>query len=335
MSSISKRVILFSSSLIGAYHKDILVGASRYAKENNITLLAYTGGPIKAGIKSLNMRTAIYSAFDPETVDGVILPVSSMSRFVSEEEFSAFCEVFHGVPIVSLGTPFKDYPTVKPDYLEGMARIVDHLVQVHGRKKILLFRGKESHRSSIEREAGYKMGLARNGIKFDEKYVFKGTLVWDEDSEQLAQFLTEKGIFFDALVAVNDNSAIRIIGLLGNMGYSVPNDISVVGFQGIADGEFSAPSLSTMDEVTQELGYRALNVLDSLMAGQKVSSKTVVETRFIRRRSCGCRGVKDAQVERDQSSGDSQIQEQRNDHLKEQVNRLKNTINLFRPKFEF
>jgi diguanylate cyclase (GGDEF)-like protein/PAS domain S-box-containing protein len=305
VSSKYKNVILFSSSLIGSYHKEILAGASRFASENNIILWAYTGGPLKANAKFLDMRNTVYSAIDPAWVDGIIIPTSSMGRFVSQEEFEEFFHQFKGIPSVSLGASFLDFPTVKPDNIEGMAEAIDHLVQVHGKKKILLFRGKEGHLASSDRQEGYRLGLERNNLEFNEEYIFKGTLIWEEDSTKFLNFIKEKGVFFDSIVTVNDTSAMNSIAILQHLGYKVPEDVAVTGFQGILDGEFCTPALSTMSESTSVQGYKTVEILNELMEGREVAPLNIIKPKLIVRRSCGCQGQEGSSHTRDDSFSES------------------------------
>ncbi len=71
-----------------------------------------------------------------------------------------------------------------------------------------------------------------------------------------------------ALVCSNDMLALAAIRACGELGLSVPEDLSVVGFDGIEVGKLVQPSLSTVVQPTREMGRQAVDLLLGLIEGQ-------------------------------------------------------------------
>ncbi|TCV96743.1 LacI family DNA-binding transcriptional regulator [Biostraticola tofi] len=76
-----------------------------------------------------------------------------------------------------------------------------------------------------------------------------------------------------ALICSNDLLALSAIGCLQRQGYRVPEQISVMGFDGIALGEMLCPSLSSVVQPQQELGQVAMESVLGLIAGAVISSR--------------------------------------------------------------
>jgi len=67
--------------------------------------------------------------------------------------------------------PALNIPSITVENVEITHKLVEHLIQVHGKRRILYMRGPIHQEDSMRREAGYKSALAANGIPFDENLV--------------------------------------------------------------------------------------------------------------------------------------------------------------------
>jgi GAF domain-containing protein len=100
--------------------------------------------------------------------------------------------------------------------------------------------------------------------------------------------LDEQGAAFDALVGANDRLAIGAMARLKERGIRVPTDVSVVGFDDIASGQFIVPSLTTVHQPIAGQGRQAAETLLTLMDDGEVTEHIVLPARVLERRSCGC-----------------------------------------------
>jgi LacI family transcriptional regulator len=76
-----------------------------------------------------------------------------------------------------------------------------------------------------------------------------------------AEHLLSTGASFTAIFAGNDVMAVGAIRQLHQHGLAVPDDVSIVGFDGIALGDFVSPTLTTVNQPRYEAGQTALRLL--------------------------------------------------------------------------
>ena len=180
-------------------------------------------------------------------------------------------------------------PSVTVENKKITFELIEHLIKVHGRRRIMLLRGPLHQEDSYWRETGFKSALKANGIPFDEKLVLNGDFERGTAYKALNEFLTsEKKIPFDAVFTGDDDAAIGVLTALREAGYRVPEDVSVVGFDDLGFSAFLTPPLTTVSAPTEAVGRIATEQLFSLFDKQFPEDVTLLPTELITRRSCGC-----------------------------------------------
>jgi LacI family transcriptional regulator len=186
-----------------------------------------------------------------------------------------------------------DLPAVTVENKAATRELVNHLIEVHGRKRILFMSGPAQQEDSMWRELGYRAALEQHGIPYDEDLKlcgeFDGTVAYAVLKEHLAQ----NPINFDAIFAGDDDAAIGIINALQDCSLRVPEDIPVVGFDDTRLSAYLSPPLTTVRAPTQEVGRTASQQLFQLLEGQPCSGVTLLPTEIILRRSCGCPNIQE------------------------------------------
>ena len=84
-------------------------------------------------------------------------------------------------------------------------------------------------------------------------------------------------VSFDAVVCINDAAALGVIRALIDRNISIPDQVSVIGFDGISQGAFTAPSLSTVAFDFDDMARQAVDTL--VMRLDEASGKTQTKTR--------------------------------------------------------
>jgi LacI family transcriptional regulator len=154
------------------------------------------------------------------------------------------------------------------DNVRGGLEATEHLLEL-GHRRIAFITGTQGHPHSAERLAGYCMALERAGIPFDPELIIEGD--YSEQSGLLAvETLLNKGIVFTAIFAANDQMACGARLALYDRGISVPQEISLIGFDDLSHVKYAIPPLTTMRQPMLEIGQAAarltLNLLQSLPA---------------------------------------------------------------------
>jgi DNA-binding LacI/PurR family transcriptional regulator len=197
-----------------------------------------------------------------------------------------------GFPMVLLyrtSPPSLNIPSVTVENVDVTHKLVEHLIQVHGKRRILHMRGPIHQEDGMRREAGYKSALAANGIPFDENLVLNGDFERDIAYQALNDFLGNgKHVAFDAIFTGDDDAAVGVLRALHKYGYKVPEDIAVVGFDDLSVSPFLNPALTTVRAPTEAVGRIAAEKLFAILENQSSNEAVVLPTEIIFRRSCGC-----------------------------------------------
>jgi LacI family transcriptional regulator len=153
--------------------------------------------------------------------------------------------------------------TVDSQNLEGAITATEYLIGL-GHRRIGFIAGRPDLESARLREQGYLTALARAGIPFDPGLVRIGGYT-RESTEGPARDLLGLAEAPTAIFAANDVSAIATIEVARSLGLSVPDDLSVIGFDNIPESALSEPALTTIDQSIQELGFEAMRLLIGLI----------------------------------------------------------------------
>jgi LacI family transcriptional regulator len=179
-------------------------------------------------------------------------------------------------------------PVIAIENKDGAAMLVNHLIEVHGRRRIVFLRGPEGHEDSLWRERGYREALEAHKISFDPELVASGGFD-DEEAFVTVQQMLFGGIKFDAIFAGDDDSAIGAMRALKMTGCRIPEDVAVVGFDDVPFARYLSPALTTVRAPIEAVGREAIRQLTRLMNGQPAEALTLMRTELVIRESCGCR----------------------------------------------
>ncbi|PWB74384.1 MAG: LacI family transcriptional regulator [Anaerolineales bacterium] len=190
--------------------------------------------------------------------------------------------LLHQTPPESL-----NIPVITIENKSGAEMLVDHLIEGHGRRRIVYLQGPEGHEDSVWRERGYRESLEAHGITFDPELVATGGFD-DEEAFATIQELILEGVEFDAVFAGDDDAAMGVMRALKLAGRLVPDDVSVVGFDDIPFARYVSPPLTTIHAPIEEVGREAVSQLMRLINGQQPEALTLMRTELVLRESCGC-----------------------------------------------
>ena len=196
------------------------------------------------------------------------------------------------VPLLFVDTPVMDMrPPLKADrlYMENRIEVqnaVAHMVQ-RGKKRIS-FAGDKNHcQSFFERYMAYKDAVEYFGLTEGLSTCAMPSGQQDYPVslyETIRRFKTMP----DAFVCANDFVAMDLVKALNELGYSVPDDIWVCGFDDSQEASYFAPRLTSIHIHGQIMGYTAANLLMTRIEEPSLNYRTVyTETNLILRESTG------------------------------------------------
>ncbi len=170
------------------------------------------------------------------------------------------CSLHDTVVLINAEHEDLSIDTFLPDNDRGARYAVQYLLQ-HGHRKIL--HATDLLRPTIRRRHdAYRAALETAGIPYDPALVLNvGELGLDTAYTHMKAFLASPYPSFTAVFAANDATAIGIVRAIQEAGLSVPQDISVIGFDDSAFAAFLQPPLTTMRIEREELGKLAVQRL--------------------------------------------------------------------------
>ena len=166
------------------------------------------------------------------------------------------------------GLPFENLSSVTSDDALAARMAIDHLVGL-GHRQIALVGG-DRHVSDIARlrYQGCMEAFQKHGIDFQEERDYASARFSYAEGYRAARELLSRGREFTALFAMSDVMAIGAIRALRDAGKRVPEDISVMGLDGLIIGEYTVPKLATVCQSVEALADKSLDMLKENIENQ-------------------------------------------------------------------
>ncbi|WP_250562057.1 LacI family DNA-binding transcriptional regulator [Sphaerisporangium fuscum] len=225
----------------------------------------------------------VVAALHQRRVDGVLLAPSTGPR---GRALRYLHEV--GVPTVLVDRCASPrFDQIGTENVEATAELVGHLAG-HGHQRIAMISGHSGLRTTVERLEGYRQGLRRHDLAFDERLSISGNSNAD-DAEKAVRTLFDRDDPPTALVVANNHMTIGVMRALGGLGVEVPGDVALTAFDDFEWAAHFRPRLTTVAQRIAEIGGGAVRMLLERIEQPGRKPRTVrLPPRFMRRESCGC-----------------------------------------------
>jgi LacI family transcriptional regulator len=251
---------------------EVMKGVNRAIAESEYDLLVYTTGDVrKHGTASHEQKYV--SLLNNSITDGVVIVAPAAAEFYSD------------APIVSVDhlSINPSYPAIHATNYRGAIDAMNYLLSL-GHKRIGFISGRDELVSSQRRLAGYQDALAQAGIPVEEALIAAGNYT-TETGYLCAKELLSLEIPPTAIFAANDQSAIGVFQAVNEMGLTIPDDLSLVGFDNIPESAYL--NLTTVDQFIAEMSYTATNMLIALINGDELDEQVArMQTQLVIRGSC-------------------------------------------------
>jgi LacI family transcriptional regulator len=200
----------------------------------------------------------------------------------------------HIWPVLRRGTPVVWLERVVPgieldavfvNNFKGAYDATHHLIEL-GHRQIGCIMGMIDSQLSDERVAGYRQALVDGGLPFDPGLLQRGDYM-PPSGRAGAQALLARPDPPTAIFAFNDLMAMGALQTIHRLGLRVPDDVAVIGFDGVALAEHTSPPLSTIEQPIPEMGKRVVALLLDRINGDapRQGRTVIVEPRLITRAS--------------------------------------------------
>lgn len=250
------------------YYLSIRLGIEKKAEELGIELVKH---PLEAAIDKQADGILALGKFDQQQIEWLAEGTKKL-LFVDFDGFE-------------LG-----YDSLVVDFSQGVTLVLKHFLE-EKHKKIGILTGKEFTKSSQQlledkRFTIFQTELTKEGL-FNPAYVVQADFSVESGYQNMKEFLIQqKGELPTAFFASNDALAIGALKAIQELGYRVPADISIIGFNDISVAKYLSPPLSTVKVHTEWMGELAVTTIFSTIQDQApVPRKITVGTELILRAS--------------------------------------------------
>jgi DNA-binding LacI/PurR family transcriptional regulator len=206
---------------------------------------------------------------------------------------SAEYEVLRKIPgnlpaVIIEGEEVTSIPSVEVDQLQGAVLATQHLIEL-GHKNIAHISGPSEWFAAQRRKAGWQQALHQAKLKAE--ICLEGD--WSPKSGYLAtkEILKDKSV--TAIFSANDDMALGAYRAINELGFSIPDRISLVGFDDVPASAFLSPGLTSIRQDFDQVGHVALGLLMKMIRGERPRArKILVAPELIERQSTTRRAKK-------------------------------------------
>lgn len=251
-------------------------------------LTVFAGGSLNDPNTYNYQRNAIYNYLGSSNIDVMILLTATLKSYAKQGVFDSFYAKVSALPVISISEPLDGHPSIVIDNASGLSEAIRHLVVCHGRKRVAFVCGPENNPEARERLGVYRKTLEECGLAVDPELICPGEFTARSGSKAVTLLVEERMVSFDAIVAANDCMALSVMAALQSRGFSVPDDVAVVGFDNLGRTAIANPPLTTIGQSFKDEAKKAVEFVQAILEGHEVTTVTKLSTELVVRSSCGC-----------------------------------------------
>jgi DNA-binding LacI/PurR family transcriptional regulator len=207
-----------------------------------------------------------FSRLDEQAVDGVVILIEEHDLDQSE------VEVPDSLPVVVISNARSGYPMVDTDQAQGAELATTHLLEL-GHRTVWHLSGPPHSYPAERREQSWRATLRRHGRQAPPVAVGD----WSAESGYVQGMELCADPAVTAVFAANDQMALGLLRALHELARLVPADVSVVGFDDMAEAAHFWPPLTTVRQSFADVGRRAV---DALLAEIESGERHVVSVKL-------------------------------------------------------
>lgn len=256
--------IAFIEPWMSEFFSEVFFGVQDVANKAGYSVAIFSSNCNKEQEKR-NINTMLSNRIDGIIISSAILNKLNLLRIINQR-----------IPVVAIEKIADDVSitciTIKNR--EVSKKAIEYLIKL-GHKRIGFVSEPLGVGNLINRFKGYKEALAGNGLTFDESIIFIDEAFRGEKYSSCYNYIKknmEKIKSCTALFITADETAIGAMKALNDEGLMVPDDISIIGFDGLELSKFLVPSLTTIVQPRYEMGFKAMELLLNLIDGKSAES---------------------------------------------------------------
>jgi len=278
----TKSIGVMIPDISSAFYPDIVRGIEDIANEYKYNIIL-----LNTDLKREKEKEALIMLKEKK-VDGILF----ISNTISEKLKRDFKKI--NIPIVLIATKDdeSEFYSVTIDNERAAYEATKYLIKL-GHKRIAMLAGKkEDPNAGIPRINGYKRALEESGLKLDENIIFYGDYKFKSGYQNMLKIIKLKDKP-TAIFSASDTMAVGAASCAMQHGFKVPDDFSIIGFDGVELAEYFYPPITTVKQPRYEMGAKGMEMLIKILQGEDVEREVQLDFELIERSSCKVKGELD------------------------------------------
>ncbi|GIP65137.1 LacI family transcriptional regulator [Virgibacillus pantothenticus] len=237
-------------SLQNPFFPEVLRGIGTITHDLQYSMMLSSGGTEEEMFAEVERM--VYGSY----VDGIILLYSRMNDRITD-----FLRT-KGFPFVMVGKPYdhvNEITHVDNDNFKAGKEITNYLIE-QGHERIAFIGGSRDLIVTMDRENGYEAALKEAKLPVSDAYSIHSEFLKSGGREAVEQLLQLEHPP-TGIVVSDDLMSLGVLSTLEELGYDVPNDISLVSFNNVYLSELTSPALTTVDIQIYQLGAQSAKAL--------------------------------------------------------------------------
>ena len=282
-------IAVIVSGLDEEYQSNIISGINRFARDNevNISYFAAFGGMLASKRFDIG-EYSIYNLVDFTKFDGVLLMTNTICDSEVKERIVNKVRKA-GIPAVVIdNSEYSDFYDICIDNTAAMEEMVHHVITEHHAKVINYISGPLSNPEAKARYDAFLRVMKENNLDVNFDRIFYGEFR-SHDGKQAVDDFAESGMTLpDAFICANDAMALTAVSALQKLGYRIPEDVIVTGFDYTYNARNFCPALTSVKRPLFTSGYRACSIIYDIINGVNPHKSMMLEAYPVFSESCGC-----------------------------------------------
>ncbi|MBN2533928.1 MAG: substrate-binding domain-containing protein [Spirochaetales bacterium] len=276
--------------MVNSYHLSLINGATNAAQHFDVNQIIYMGDTLHSPVHNEEIRNIIYNYINNNMLDGLIIAAACIGGYAGRDKLTRFLDQFKPLPMVTMTEKIQDIPCIKTDNSKGLKELIHHLIYDHHYKHIGFIKGTSGNVDAAERFHVFKQTLKEEGREVNPDIILDGSFTFESGIDAVLELINHRKGPCDVLVAANDDMACGAISALQSRGIHVPEEIAVVGYDNQESGECIIP-LTTVAQPVYKQSWKAMELLISMIKGNRSGEDILLRTAMVKRQSCGCTGT--------------------------------------------
>ena len=213
------------------------------------------------------VENKIYELVHSDRLDGIIITYESLMYNELRENIMEHIKDLE-IPIVFTDAELDGYTCINTDMKSDIMSVARHLTDVHGITDIDVITGSQDREISHIRVEAVREIMEERGLQFSENNIIYGNFWYNSGEELAEEYISGKRRLPQAVLCANDYMAFGLLDKLLDHDITIPDDLTVIGYEHIGERVYHSPVLTTYQRNRAAIGEKAVALIHSKLTGE-------------------------------------------------------------------